>query len=190
MTGNWGWTDAIASWTLPGAEGRPVQVSVYADADEVALYLNDQLLEKKKTGTPHPYMALFAVDYQPGTLTAVAYRNGEEVSRETLTTAGAAKRLQLSVEPDTEQLLFVHIDVTDADGKLVSSENPKVTLSVEGGELLGFGSSSVSGYENYYDTTRTPKDGRLLAIIRRGSAPVTVTATAEGLEAGRLSLCR
>jgi len=43
----WVLSDSIRSWTWPGFEGHPIVVEVYAPGDEVALYLNDQLIEKK-----------------------------------------------------------------------------------------------------------------------------------------------
>lgn len=43
----WVLSDSLRSWTWPGFEGHPIVVEVYAPGDEVALYLNDQLIEKK-----------------------------------------------------------------------------------------------------------------------------------------------
>lgn len=42
----WVLSDSLRSWTWPGFEGHPIVVEVYAPGDEVALYLNDQLIEK------------------------------------------------------------------------------------------------------------------------------------------------
>lgn len=42
----WVLSDSLRSWTWPGFEGHPIVVEVYAPGDEVALYINNQLIEK------------------------------------------------------------------------------------------------------------------------------------------------
>jgi beta-galactosidase len=36
----WAWSDSESTWTWPGFEGKPIQVEVYSNADEVALFLD------------------------------------------------------------------------------------------------------------------------------------------------------
>lgn len=189
--GNWGWTDAIPSWTLHGSEGKMVQVSVYADADEIELYLNGQLLERKPIGHPQQYIAQFDVAYQPGELTAVAYRDGKEFSRASLVTAGQAVKLTIQPEPmeKGDRIAFVPIQISDKDGNLVTCQDRPVTLTVEGGQCLGFGSADTASSENFYDMTRTSFDGQLLAIIRREEGqPVKLYVSADGLESAAVEI--
>lgn len=193
---NWGLTDAAASWNYAGYEGKPVTVEVYSDAEEVALFLNGELLEKKAVGEQKRAIAVFETVYVPGTLEAVAYRGGAKTGRSCLVTAGQAKKLCAVCDSDTiprdgSDICYVDISVTDCDGHLNPEAEPAVSLGIEGpGVILGFGSASPDSEENYYDTTAKPFEGRLRAAIRgtgeRGT--IRLRATAAGLAAADLSI--
>ena len=79
--------DTIASWTWPGYEGKPAVVDIYADAEEVELFLNGRSLGKKPAGEQHEFTATYEISYEPGELTAVSYEEGRETGRFSLTTA-------------------------------------------------------------------------------------------------------
>ena len=49
VTTPWSWSDSVSSWSFDGLEGHPLTVEVYTDAEEAALYLNGELIERKKT---------------------------------------------------------------------------------------------------------------------------------------------
>ena len=55
--GGWSFTDAIATWSWPGCEGKPITVEVYADADEVELLVNGAPVGRAPVGEAHPYVA-------------------------------------------------------------------------------------------------------------------------------------
>ena len=42
----WSWNDAVSGWSWNGFEGKPVQIEVYSEAEEVALYINGELAGK------------------------------------------------------------------------------------------------------------------------------------------------
>ncbi len=48
--GGWSFTDAIATWSWPGFEGKAITVEVYADADEVELLINGESSGRAKVG--------------------------------------------------------------------------------------------------------------------------------------------
>ena len=52
----WSWTDVVSSWSWAGHEGAPVTVEVYADADEVELFVNGRSLGRQphRRGAPLP----------------------------------------------------------------------------------------------------------------------------------------
>lgn len=68
-------------------EGKPCIAEVYSRADEVELFLNGKSVGKKTAGKEGGFRTLFEISYEPGTLTAVSYVNGEEVARNELMTA-------------------------------------------------------------------------------------------------------
>lgn len=190
LTSNWTWSDSIESWTWEGFEGKPIQVEVYGNADEAALYLNDQLLERKAIGEIMRNKAVFDTAYESGVLKAIIYKNGVELESTELQTAGEAAKLKLWAEPqyvksesEPAEITFIHIDIVDENGCLNTSVNPKVQLNVEGsGVQLGFGSADPQSLENFFDNERTAYDGRLLAVVRRTqkTGSITVTVDADG----------
>ena len=74
----------IHSWNWKGQEGKPATVEVYADADEVELFVNGQSVGRQAVGAEKKDIALFETVYEPGTLEAVAYRGGQEIGRDVI----------------------------------------------------------------------------------------------------------
>ncbi|MGL1287706.1 DUF4982 domain-containing protein, partial [Vibrio parahaemolyticus] len=58
--------DTVASWSWDAAPGAPVTVDVYADADEVELFLDGVSLGVAPVGTVREYTARFETAYVPG----------------------------------------------------------------------------------------------------------------------------
>lgn len=59
----WVLSDSASSWTWDIQEESPVRIEIYALGDEVALYLDNQLLEKKRIGTELAFVAYFDTKY-------------------------------------------------------------------------------------------------------------------------------
>lgn len=182
----WVISDSISSWTHRGFEGKPVVVEVYAAGDQVELLLNGKSLGRKAAGEAVGFITTFETAYAPGTLEAVSYENGAVVGRMTLKTADAATiRLQLVPEPG-EELIYVPVTLTDAEGVPVTDETRTLTCQVSGdAELLGWGSGDPKPRYNYIGDTTETFHGRALAILRKrtkaGQAALTVRTA--GLEA-------
>lgn len=184
----WMWKDNIASWTWRGYEGEEAAVDVYADAQEVELYLNGRLLGRKKV---EGYAAAFTTAYEPGTLTAVGYRDGAETGRFDLETAGEAVTLSMEADrkkltADGEDLVYLTVSLKDAAGRDNLQAKKQVRITVEGpGRLQGMGSADPQS-ENSYDCDEWETyDGYLLAAVRAGKEAgiITITArTQDGLE--------
>lgn len=184
----WMFKDNIASWTWPGYEGKPAAVDVYADADEVELFLNGHSLGRKPAGEQHGFTATYEMIYAPGELTAVSYEDGKETGRVSLETADSKVQLfaetdRKTLSADGEDLAFITVKLVDENGieNLFASKN--VTVSVKGaGKLQAFGSADPKALESYDDTTWQTYDGYVMAVIRAGreAGTVTVTFTAEG----------
>ena len=129
----WRGTNAIPSWSWQGCEGRKAVVEVYTDAESVELKLNGKTLGTKKV---RDCKATFKVKYAPGTLTTIA---GGKSSK--LISAGEAA---IAVRPETteakpSEILYIPIAIADKHGVLESNADRSLSVSVEGGELLGFG---------------------------------------------------
>ncbi|MFF2515663.1 hypothetical protein [Streptomyces sp. NPDC058086] len=84
----WGHFDEPTSCTWDVEPGRPMTVHVHAPGDSMRPLLNDAGVPGG-AATPERAMATFTVPYAPGESTTVAGRDGEEIGRTTLVTAGA-----------------------------------------------------------------------------------------------------
>lgn len=184
----WRGTNAILSWSWLGCQGNRAEVEVYSDAATVELLLNGKSLGKKKV---KECKAMFKTNYVPGTLTAVAYgHDGRELARNELTSAGKAG---ISVKPEkTEvkpgEVVYVPVTLEDENGVVESNADRKLTVTVEGGELLAFGSANPCTTEEYHTGSFTTYYGRALAVVRAGeSGVVTVTAT-DGKETAKADI--
>lgn len=183
----WIISDNDASWTHPGFEGKPAVVEVYAPGNEVELFLNGVSQGRKASGLAAGFRTLFEMNYQPGTLEAVAYENGAELSRYCLSTADAGSAsLRVDVEPaeglPERELIYAEISLADQNGNCLPSD-AGLTASVSGDAVLaGLGSGDPKPLTGYADGVSALFRGRALAILRTTKAhgSVTLTLTAEG----------
>lgn len=181
----WGWSDGQCTWTWKGDEGKQVDIDVYADADEVELFINGKSLGKKAVGEDYAFMAKFQAVYEPGEIRAVATKGGETYEQ-VLHTAGKPQ-LVVSVEnPEIKAVTdvsYVEIRLEDEKGIIDPTAKAVVTVDVEGGILAGLGSTDATSHENFTGNTFNAYRGRLLAVVR-GTKPgdVSVKVSAEGYE--------
>ena len=174
----WRGTNAILSWSWQGCEGNNAQIEVYADAAQVELLLNGKSLGKHKIKA---YKTMYKTKYQSGTLTAIAYdASGREIGRSEIHSAnGTAK---IAVEPEKAEakpgeILYIPVNIVGDNGIVESNADCKVTVHVEGGELLAFGSANPCTEEKYDSGSFTTYYGRALAVVRAGDgSSLVVTA--------------
>lgn len=68
------------------------------------------------------------------------------------------------------------MEIAGENGVVESNADRKLTVTVEGGELLAFGSANPCTEEQYHTGSFTTYYGRALAVVRvTGSATITVT---------------
>ena len=173
----WRGTNAIESWAWQGCEGNKAEVEVYSDATMVELLINGKSVGKKKI---KECKAIFKTRYASGTLTAVAYDpSGKEISRNDLVSASG--KLSIAVKPEVEtakagEIVYVPVSITGENGVVESNADRKLTVTVEGGELLAFGSANPCTEEQYHTGTFTTYHGRALAVVHvKENSTVTVT---------------
>jgi beta-galactosidase len=202
----------LPHWNWEGREGQPIPVMVYSNADEVELSLNGTLLGRKKTlsepvtipvGTnvsesktfASKYRLLWNVPFRAGALTAIAYKDGKEVARDTRQTAGAPARIQLSadrstIQADGDDLSFITVRVEDAHGNLCPLADNLVHFRVSGnGRIAAVDNGNAATIEPFHADRRKAFNGLALLIVRSNPSDpgkINVTATAEGLAADHL----
>ena len=170
----WGWQLEEQHWTWPGHEGQDVSVNVYSRAPQVRLYLNGKPMGDKTPG--NTFWAGYTIPYQPGTLRAVNLdANGQELAGEefVLKTTGHAVGVRCIYEDSTlsadpNDLAYVTLELTDADGNVVTSDcTTKISIRNTGtGQLIACGTASPNDMTSFRSTTPTMFRGRALAIIR------------------------
>ncbi len=182
----WVISDSTACWNWSGMEGKPCVIEVYSRADEVELLLNGKSVGKKPAGKEGGFRTLFETIYEPGTLTAVSYVNGEEVARNELKTASDERELTVERENyaglggKAQELVYLQIEMRDKNGILAADDNQKITLSVsENAEVLGFGSGNPKPNYNYNEGVTELFGGRAQIVLKNQSEKVTLSVTAE-----------
>lgn len=180
----WRGTNAIESWSWKNCEGNRAEVEVFADAYAVELFLNGKSLGKKRI---RAYKTMFKTRYIPGTLRAVAYdRRGNLLAENELTSATGKPRIDLYPEESQTQpgeLVYVKVHLVGENGVVESNDDRKLTVRVEGGELLGFGSANPCTEERFDQGSYTTYYGKALAVVRaRQIGDLVVHVSGEGLE--------
>lgn len=189
---SWSWSDSCESWNWPGWEGKPVEVEVYADADEIELFVNGQSAGVKKPDGAIPYFVTFDAVYQPGEVKAVARKNGQETEY-VITSAASGDCLKLVAEQQciraNVEVGYVNIAVADQNGVANPGVDTEITVTVEGGTLAGLASGNPANTENYGSNTMSTFHGAALAIVRASKpGTMTVTVSAEGYAPVSLAL--
>ena len=177
------------TWTFPGCEGKPTRVEVYSADEEVELVLNGASLGRRPAGAAQKNKAVFEVTYQPGTLTAIGFKDGKETGRTALATAGAPAALRLTpdrtaIRAGGSDLCYVTVEVIDEAGASVRPADVEVSLEVSGqGEQIALGSADPCAQNQRPGGPRKVFEGRSLAIVRSGETEgeVRIVATSPGL---------
>jgi beta-galactosidase len=187
----------LPHWTWPERVGEVTPVHVFTSGDEAELFLNGRSLGRKKKGEFEYRLRWDGVVYEPGKLEVVAYKNGKEWARDRVTTAGDAAKLALAadrgaIRADGRDLSFVTVRVADKNGVTVPRAANALHFEIRGpGEIVATDNGDQRSFVPFASTTREAFSGLCLAIVRgKPGQPgeITVTVTADGLEAGSVSI--
>lgn len=177
----WKLSGAWESWSWDGCDGRETMVEVYTTCPKAAVYVNGKKVGQKKVGKDA--RAYFKVTYHPGELVAVGLdENGNEACRTLLKSAGE-KVTKLCALPEADSILhddlcYVRLQYTDANGVWKPLARGDINVEVEGGELLALGSACPYNERGYLSDTTDTYFGEALAIIRPAENADAVVVTA------------
>ena len=164
-------------------------MEVCGEGASVVLHLNGKRVGRKRLKDKK---ALFRLRYVPGTLEAVLYdRNGKATGRTALRSAAGDLCLHLEAEGQAfhpGQVVYLPLTIRGENGVVESNADEAVTLTVKGGELLGFGSANPCTTDRFDAGRCTTYQGCALAVVRLGEGPLTVTATGTSLPGATLTL--
>jgi beta-galactosidase len=194
----WGYEPVLhllPHWNWEGKEGQEIEVWAYCNQDSVELFLNGASLgaqDVKKNGH-----LVWKVKYAPGTLEAHASKGGKVVLTDKRETAGPAAKVvavadRQQISADGQDLAVINVTIVDAQGRPVPTANNKVTFAVNGpGSVIGVGNGDPSCHEPDKASERSAFNGLCMTIVqsKRGdSGTISVSVTAEGLEAANVSV--
>ncbi len=172
-------------------EGSNVDVTTFTNADEVELLVNGESLGRQRNDTTDVFkrgiITWDAVPYgKGGTLTAVAYNDGNEVARHQVETAGKAVALKMEAEtPDSWRadgmdLQYINIYAVDSKGRQVPSFGEPMTVAVDGAATF-YAMDNADHYTDdlFFDvTTKNMRQGYMQVILRsERDKPGKVTLT-------------
>jgi beta-galactosidase len=165
-------------------------VHVYTSGDEAELFLNGQSLGRKKRGPLEYRFRWDDVQYQPGELKVVTYKNGKPWADAVVRTTGPAAAVRLKADrttlrADGSDLVFVTAEVVDADGLVVPRAQPLLKFSVTGAaDLVATDNGDATSHVSFQSAERAAFNGLALAIVRpRAGAggSIKITVASEGL---------
>lgn len=190
----WSFEPVERNWTFPGFEGKKVKVYVYADADEVELFLNGKSYGKKECNKNTKYKTWFDLNYEPGILEVVSYKDGKEVGRDVLKTSGPA--VSLKAYPDREiisasygDLCYIKIVALDKDGNLVPNAENRIEVQIEGpGKLVALGTADPLSTELFINPRRKLYKGKALAVVKSlgESGDISVKINGENIDSTKV----
>ena len=114
------------------------------------------------------------VVYQPGAISAVAYRKGVRWAETKVETTGPVARLVLrpeteSVAADGESVAYVNLDALDEQGRVVPRMRLKASVTVSGGELVGVENGDETDLTGFRNRDHVIFNGHLSVIVRAKS---------------------
>ncbi|KFF04363.1 beta-galactosidase GalA [Flavobacterium reichenbachii] len=137
----------LPHWNWTGSEGKEIEVWAYSNCDEVELFLNNKSFGKKKM-EQNGHLE-WKVNYKPGTLKAVGYKNGKKILTEIQKTTGKSESINLSVDKEnySGKVSVVTVETLDKNDLHVPTDNDEITFSIKGGKILGVGNGDPTSLE-------------------------------------------
>ena len=181
--------------------GEMVSLYTYTNGDEVELFLNGKSLGVKKNSNDPKLRARIKWDniaYAPGTLVAVAKKNGKVVARHQIETTGEAVALKLVPDVETwhadgKDLMHVRIYAVDKKGRRVLNMKDakafdKLTFLVKGdANIVAVDNGNIASDELHIGKTQLEKtiqrnlfQGSALVILRAGDKPAKIELSVAG----------
>ena len=168
----------LPHWNWEGKEGQNIPVFVYTNGDCAELFLNGKSLGKKckkpdSENSAERFRLMWdEVEYQPGELTAVAYKSGNKIGEATMKTAG--KPYQLRLSPDRteltangEDLSYILVEAVDKNGNLCPLADNMLHFSIKGPAVIeGVGNGNPQSLEPFIANECKLFYGKAMLIIR------------------------
>lgn len=195
------WTDKDVlhispHWNHRNEWGQPkkqIDVWVNSNAANVELFLNGKSLGKKDM--PRNGHLQWKVEFEPGKLEAIAYKNGRKLTSKVETTGVPVEVVltpyKTTMLADGKDATVMNVSVIDREGREVPDANNMIYFKVEGdAKIIGVGNGDPSSHEADKCADglwqRSLFNGKCQVIIQSGTKPgiFKVEASARNLFTG------
>ena len=180
--------------------GETVRIMTVTNADEVELYLNGESFGRRPSKISE--QCYWDIEFVPGVLNAVGYKDDEIVCEDTLRTPSAPSRIIATAHKTTlnnsgKDAAAIDIYLTDASGSVVHNAANLIKFEAVGDcEIIGVGNGNPNSHEPDKASERLLFAGRCQAIVQAndraksasvkvlcdGCDPVTVEFEIENVE--------
>jgi beta-galactosidase len=186
----------LPHWNWPGKEGTIIPVFVYTNGDCAELFLNGKSLGRKwkkhgsKNSTERFRLMWKDVKYEPGTLKAVAYKDGQMIGEKNMKTAGEPYQIRLTPDRNTlradgNDLSFILVEAFDKNGNPCPLADNLVDFTITGpGTIAAVGNGNPQSFEPFQANLVHLFYGKAMLIVRSGQqqGKIGVTAASKGME--------
>ncbi len=183
--------------------GQKLDIHVFSNCEQVELFINGESCKRRYPTGGSSILAeryrfiWYDLEWQPGEIRAVGYRNGEVCTEEVLRTAGAPAEIRLKTDrcqcaADGEDMLFVEVSVVDRENNPVPDARSFIRFGLDGSSLKI--AAADAGNPASTEVFPLPEcslfSGKAVVYLRStGTAGKTVlTASGEGLAPAQIDL--
>lgn len=188
----------VPHWNWEGHEYNEIPVFVYTNGDCAELFLNGQSLgvqckDPKSMNSTERFRLMWSeVEYQPGELKAVAYKENEKIGEETITTAGEPHALRLTpdrkiISSGMNDLSYILVEARDKNGIICPRADGLLRINIVGpGVIAGVGNGNPQSFEPFQSDKVRLFYGKAMLILQSGmdTGKVTIKIKAKGLKEG------
>lgn len=174
----------LPHWTHPGKEGVKIPVVVYTNCDTAELVFNGKSLGKKQMD-PNVLQIVWQVPYKPGTLTAIAYKNGKKMASKSVSTASSPASVKLSLDKNSikankRDVVHVVADIVDSKGRFMPIADNLINFEVTGPyKLIGVENGDILDLNPNKSLDRKAFMGKALLMLQATDKPGTITIRAK-----------
>jgi beta-galactosidase len=121
---------------------------------------------------PNVLQIVWMVPYKPGTLTAIAYKNGKKVAAESVSTASKPADIKLSadrmtMEANRRDVIYITADIVDSKGMFVPYATNEITFDVKGSyKLIGVENGDILDINPQKILKRKAFMGKVLLMLQ------------------------
>ena len=185
---HWNWQERI---------GEITPVHIYTSGDAVELFLNGKSLGRREKVHSYDRLTWDDVRYEPGSLRAIAYKNGQKWAEELVETTGKPAALQVTAEKtelknDGTDLSFIRVAVVDSQGRVVPRSKNHLKFFVTGpAEIIATDNGDATSLLPFQLSERDAYNGLALVILlsqymKQGK--VVLTLESKGLPNQKIAL--